>query len=204
MNSVDIDYSSICVHIPHVVQSLYVDNILSSTSLVEFRDAFRINQMQGKAWLLEQLTDVDRNSKVLVIGSWLGFTSYCLYKMGFNYITETDPDSRLTAIAKHINASNPNFLHLQKDVNELDLSDYDLVISTSCEHIGNNSWFNSIRPGALVALQSTNLKWHDHVNTVDSVQAFQKQFRLNFQYADEMFFNTIFSRYMIIGEKPNV
>lgn len=202
MNSNDIDYSAISSHIPHVLQSLYIDKILDSVSLVEIRDAFRINQMQGKAWLLDQLKDVDRNSKVVIIGSWLGFTSYCLYKMGFTFITETDPDARLTRIATHINSSNPNFIHLQKDVNDLDLADYDLVISTSCEHIGNNSWFTTIRPGALVVLQSTNLKWHDHVNTVNSVQEFQRQFNLNFQYSDEMFFNPIFSRYMIIGEKP--
>jgi protein-tyrosine-phosphatase len=201
MQTNNIDYTSLCEHIPTVLQALYVEEILKSVSLTEIRDAFRIQQMQGKAWLFEQLKDVDRNSKVMVIGSWLGFTSYCLYKAGFNYITETDPDSRLTHIAKRINASNPNFLHLQKDVNELDLSKYDLVISTSCEHIGNNSWFDSIRPGALVALQSTNLKWHDHVNTVDSVEEFKNQFKLDYRYADEMFFNTMFTRYMIIGKK---
>lgn len=201
MQSNNIDYTSLCEHIPTVLQSLYVENILKSVSLTEIRDAFRIQQMQGKAWLFEQLKDVDRNSKVMVIGSWLGFTSYCLYKSGFNYITETDPDSRLTHIAKHINSSNPDFRHLQKDVNDLDLGEYDLVISTSCEHIGNNSWFDSIRPGALVALQSTNLKWHDHVNTVDSVDEFKNQFKLDYQYADEMFFNDILTRYMIIGKK---
>jgi hypothetical protein len=201
MQSNNIDYAHLCEHIPTVLQSLYVEDILKSVSLTEIRDAFRINQMQGKAWLFEKLKDVDRDSKVMVIGSWLGFTSYCLYKSGFRFITETDPDSRLTYIAKHINASNPNIQHLQKDVNDLDLSKYDLVISTSCEHIGNNSWFNSIRPGAFVALQSTNLKWHDHVNTVNSVDELKQQFKLDYQYADEMMFNTMFSRYMIIGKK---
>ena len=201
MQSNNIDYSTICEYIPTVLQSLYVEDILKSVSLTEIRDAFRINQMQGKAWLFDQLKDVDRTSKVMVIGSWLGFTSYCLYKMGFKFITETDPDSRLTHISKHINAPNPNFLHLQKDVNDLDLSKYDLVISTSCEHIGNNSWFNNIKPGALVALQSTNLKWHDHVNTVNSVDELKNQFKLDYHYADEMFFNPMFTRYMVIGNK---
>lgn len=201
MLSKDVDYSKLCQYIPDVIQSLYVDEILKSVSLTEIRDAFRINQMQGKAWLLEKLESVDRNSKVIVIGSWLGFTSYCLYKMGFKFITETDPDARLNHIAKHINLPNPDFLHLQKDVNDLDLSNYDLVISTSCEHIGNNSWFNSVKPGAIVALQSTNFKWHDHINTVDNVEEFKNQFKLDYHYADEMMFNTIFTRYMIIGKK---
>ena len=201
MLSKDVDYSRLCQYIPDVIQSLYVDEILKSVSLTEIRDAFRINQMQGKAWLLEQLKDVDRNSKVIVIGSWLGFTSYCLYKMGFKFITETDPDARLNHIARYVNSANSDFLHLQNDVNELDLSNYDLVISTSCEHIGDNRWFDSVRTGAIVALQSTNFKWHDHVNTVDSVDEFKNQFKLDYRYADEMIFNPMFTRYMIIGEK---
>lgn len=196
-----IDYSRWCQYIPDVIQPLYDDEILKSVTLTEIRDAFRPNQMQGKAWLFEQLIEVNRNAKIMVIGSWLGFTSYCLYKAGFKFITETDPDARLTRIATRLNSPNPDFIHLQKDVNNIDLSTYDLVISTSCEHIGNNSWFNTIRPGAVVALQSTNLKWHDHVNTVDSVDEFKNQFKLDYQYADEMVFNPMFTRYMIVGKK---
>ena len=201
MNSEEINYDSICAHIPYVIQTLYNPNILVSTTLVEIRDAFRIHQMQGKAWLLDNIQHVDRNSKVLVIGSWLGFSSYCLYKEGFKNITETDPDSRLELMARYVNKENKSFKHLNNDVNDIDLSEYDLVINTSCEHISDNSWFDKIKPETTVVLQSTNLKCPDHVNTVDSLVHMKMKYPLKLTYSDKLVFSPTFTRYMLIGQK---
>lgn len=201
MDIKDIDYSSVAVHIPYVMQSLYPEQIRLSTSLVEMRDAFRINQMQGKAWLLDQIKEVDRNSTILVVGSWFGFTSYCLYKMGFKFITETDPDIRLELMSNYLNRENVNFRHFNKDVNDLDMLPYDLVINTSCEHISNNNWFNNIPTGKLVLLQSTNFKCDDHINVVSSVEEMKSKYLLNYKYANELKFNPQFSRFMLYGEK---
>lgn len=200
----DVDYDSVSVNIPHVIQSLYLDDVLNSTTLTEFRDAFRINQMQGKAWLLDQLKTVDRETPILIIGSWMGFISYCLYKMGFKYITETDPDSRLSTLAIHVNRNNPHFKHLNLDVNQIDITPYRLIINTSCEHIGDNTWFNNIHQDCLIALQSTNLPWHDHVNTVDSVEEMKSKYPMNYTYADELIFNPKYTRFMLVGKKYNV
>lgn len=196
------DFNFVTSHIPHVMQSLYVEELFNSTSLKEIRDAFRVDQIKCKSWLLERLENVSRDSKILVVGSWLGFTSYCLYKMGFEYITETDPDSRLEQLACHINRDNQNFLHLSKDVNEIDLSEYDLIINTSCEHIWNDNWFNNIKSGTLVVLQSTNMKSEDHVNTVGNLKQMEYKYELCLEYSGELFFNDRFSRYMLCGKKP--
>jgi hypothetical protein len=201
MNCAEINYDDVCVHIPHVIQSLYRPEILNSTTLIEMRDAFRINQMQGKAWLLDNIKKVDRNIKVLVVGSWMGFTSYCLYKEGFTDITETDIDARLQNMAQYINMSNPSFQHLNTDVNELDLSDYGLIINTSCEHISNNSWFDNVAPGTILALQSTNFKCDTHVNTVTDLAEMKHKYPFKYTYADELVFNSAFTRYMLVGEK---
>lgn len=194
-------YESICSYIPHVVETLYNPNVLSSTTLTEIRDAFRPNQMQGKAWLLDNIQNIDRNSKVLVVGSWLGFTSYCLYKQGFNHITETDPDSRLELISRYINKENKALKHLNSDVNDLDVSGYDLIINTSCEHISDNTWFDKISPGTTVVLQSTNLKCVDHVNTVDSLIQMKMKYPLKLSYSDKLVFSPSFTRFMLIGQK---
>lgn len=201
MNCDEVNYGYVCEHIPHVMQSLYVSDILDSTSLAEIRDAFRINQMQGKAWLLDNIKHVDRNARVLVVGSWLGYTSYCLFKEGFTNITETDPDSRLEKMARHINLENPSFRHFNHDVNDLNLSNFDLIINTSCEHIEDNRWFDNIKSGTLVALQSTDFKCDDHVNTVENLQEMKDKYPLTYTYADELSFNKIFTRYMVIGVK---
>lgn len=197
----EIEYADVSLHIPHIMQTLYDEQILSSTSLVELRDAFRVNQMQCKAWLLQQLHGVSHDSRILVVGSWIGFTSYCLFKLGYERITEVDPDVRLEEFAKRVNSLNPRFCHFSCDVNDLDMKLYDVVINTSCEHISDNRWFDAIKPGTIVVLQSTNIKWHDHVNVANSVEHFKTQYPLKYTYADELKLNETCSRYMIIGEK---
>jgi len=198
---IDINYDSVATHIPWVMQQLYTDSNLNSTSLPELRDAFRPHQMQGKAWLLDQARQFDRNSKVLVIGSWLGFTSYCLYKMGFTDISETDPDFRLAGLANSLNRENNRFIHYAQDVNQLSLDQYDLIINPSCEHIGDDSWFDRARPGCSFVLHSTNLKWHDHVNTVNSVEEMLLKYPMDLTFSGELVLNPTYSRYMLVGNK---
>jgi hypothetical protein len=183
------------------MQALYLENNLDSTSLTEIRDAFRIHQMQGKAWLLNQVTQFNRNSNILVIGSWLGFTSYCLYKLGFTKITETDPEHRLEGLARTVNRENPNFIHYSKDVNELSLDSYDLIINPSCEHIEDDSWFFRTKIGCNFILHSTNLKWHDHVNTVVSTEDMIEKYPMDLTFAGELMLNPMYSRYMLVGRK---
>lgn len=202
MDIKDIDYSTIAAHIPHVMQMLYIDSILESTSLVEIRDAFRVNQMQSKAWMLDQLKDTDRNAKILVVGSWFGFTSYCLFKMGFTRIIEVDPDSRFRQMSGCINRENHNLGIYCADVNDIDVSTYDIIINTSCEHISNNSWFDQISPGTLVILQSTNFAYTDHINIVSDIGDMKSKYPLNYTYEGELKFNDKFTRFMLCGTKP--
>ena len=194
----DIDYSGVTVHIPWVMNTLGIKGAIEVVYLAEIRDAFRVQQMQSKAWLLSQVEQFDRTSKILVIGSWLGFTSYCLYKLGFTYISETDPESRFAVLANNINRENPNFQHFSQDVNNLDVSSYDLIINTSCEHIGNNTWFKNIKPDCQVVLHSTNMKWHDHVNTVENLEEMKSKYPMNLTYAGQLDFGGS-SRFMLVG-----
>lgn len=195
-------YKQICSYIPDVMQHLYSDHARNSIDLVELRDAFRANQMQGKAWLCDNINHFSRSSKILVVGSWLGFLSYCLYKMGFNYITETDIDSRLEILSCSLNSVNDNFLHYNYDVNDIQLDEYDIIINTSCEHIENNNWFYNIKDGTILVLQSTNFVSHDHPNTVNSIDEMKSKYKLSkYMYEGELVFNSSFSRFMIIGVK---
>lgn len=201
MISNNVSYASITANIPFVMQSLYIEHIKKSTSLSEIRDAFRIDQIKGKAWMLDQLKDVDRRSNVLVVGSWFGFTSLCLFREGFNLITETDPDVRLADFSMHLNRENRSFRHLTYDVNELDLSSFDLIINTSCEHIDDDNWFDKISLGSFVLLQSTNFKSADHVNTVESLEEMKSKYPLDYTYTGTIVFNPSFSRFMVCGIK---
>lgn len=193
-------FQEITTHIPHVMQTLYTPNVLQSVTLEEIRDAFRPQQLTDKSWLLQQMVGVDRQSRILVIGSWIGFTSYCLFKMGFINITETDPDQRLEIISKQINRENSYFRHMNCDVNFLNL-DYDVIINTSCEHIVNNQWYDNVRTGTRLFLQSTNFKSVDHTNTVDTLDSMVEKYPMQTHYKGQIKHSELFTRFMLCGYK---
>jgi hypothetical protein len=101
-------------------------------------------------------------------------------------------------IAKHLNRFNTNFKHITDDVNNVDMSEYDVIINTSCEHIADDSWFHKINKHALVILHSTNLKADDHYNTCNSLIEMTNKYPMDYRYTGELLLDT-YSRYMVIG-----
>jgi hypothetical protein len=200
INPKDIDYTFVASLIPDVMNALYNEDAAKDISLNEIRDAFRIKQMQSKAWLINQIQQqgINKDCKILVIGSWLGFTSWCLYKLGFKNITEIDPDIRLENFAKHLNRFNKHFTHLTDDVNNIDTSKFDVVINTSCEHIDNNKWFLSLNNQSLVFLHSNNLPGYDHTNNCVDVDDMIKKYPLTLKYSGSLNFND-WQRFMLVG-----
>lgn len=194
----DIDYSFVAAQIPSVMNALYNDRAFDSVDLKEIRDAFRVKQMQSKAWLLSQVEQFDRSTKILVIGSWLGFTSFCLWKMGFSNITECDPDARLETLACHLNRFNKQFQHHSCDVNELDMNGYDLIINTSCEHIADNSWYLKIPSTTTVILHSNNLEGYDHVNVCANLEEMKSKYPMELLYSGELDLDQ-YIRFMLLG-----
>lgn len=195
-------YQFLCTLIPEFMNSLYNENSSNSTDLKEIRDAFRVKQMLGKANLIDQVQQfASKTDKILVIGSWIGFTSYSLYKLGFSNITEVDPDKRLTTISNHFNRFNKNFKHLENDVNNIDISQYDCIINTSCEHILDNKWFNSISSNAIIFLQSTDYPSWDHVNVCNTLDEMIKKYPLsNLLYTFTLNLET-YNRFTLVGKK---
>lgn len=200
LNGKEISYDFVTKYIPDVMNAMYNETAAAPLSLNEIRDAFRIKQMQSKAWLLSKIKDMPKHRRVLVIGSWLGFTSLCLFKLGFKNITEVDPDSRLGEFANHLNRFNKEFKHITDDVNNLDLTNYDLIINTSCEHILDNTWFTRIASGTTVCLHSNNLEGYDHVNICQSMIEMSEKYPLELNYMGSLDFQD-WKRFMLIGVK---
>jgi hypothetical protein len=196
------NYLFVCSLIPEFMNSLYKEESLNSTDLKEIRDAFRVKQILGKSELISRIDSlVTKESKILIIGSWIGFTSYCLYKLGFSSITEIDPDSRLTTISTHFNRFNKSFKHITDDVNNIDLAEYDCVVNTSCEHILSNKWFNDIREDATIFLQSTDYPSWDHVNTCKTIEEMINKYPLDTILHSETIDLQTYKRFMLIGKK---
>lgn len=167
----DINYTEISAYIPWIMTSLFDQSASEKITLPMIRDAFRIRQMQGKQWLLNYFRNYvsDYNAPILVIGGWLGFTSYYLSCSGYKHITEIDIDPHMHRFSSHVNRQNSNFKHYTADANLFDMHDYAVIINTSCEHILDHTWYENIPADTSVILQSTDLVCHDHCNLVTSV-----------------------------------
>ena len=199
----DVDYKDIAQYIPDVMNALHNDKLLAVVDLVEIRSAFRVKMMQSKAWLLRNFLNQnpDRNKSILVIGGWLGFTSWTLFKSGYNNITEIDIDPRLHNFATHLNRFNTSFVHYAMDANSIDIEKYDIIINTSAEHILDNTWFERIRPGAMLLVQSNNIDVPDHTNKTNSLEEMIAKYPLDLLYAGELDYNDGTSRFMLVGLK---
>lgn len=197
-----LDYTSIASFIPEVMNALYNQQAFDSTSLGEMRDAFRVKQLQGKTWLLNAVENycVDKNAKILVIGSWFGFTSFCLWKLGFTNITEVDPDRRLEVFAKHLNRFNKTFTHITADINDIDTSQYDVVVNPSGEHIVDMSWFRRLSPNCLSFIHSTDYPADDHINTCNTVDEMILKYPMDCLYQGTLDLQT-YKRFMLVGRK---
>jgi hypothetical protein len=193
---------NVCDIIPEVMNALYDQSVFESTSLKEIRDAFRRKQITGKQSLINAIDKhcEDRNSTVLVVGGWFGFTSLCLYKLGFKNITEVDPDGRLEKFSTHLNRGNPSFSRVSLDVNDIDISRYDLIINPSCEHILDNTWFLNISKGSIVVLHSTDYPAVDHPNTCNSLEEMKEKYPLLITISETINLD-YYNRFMLIGEK---
>jgi protein-L-isoaspartate O-methyltransferase len=198
-----LDHSKVAAYIPEVMNALYDSVSFESTSLTEMRDAFRMKQIQGKTWLLNSgLLDhcLDKSKSVLVVGSWFGFTSFCLHKLGFSNVTEVDPDSRLEHFAKHLNRFNKQYTHITADINTVDMSSYDIVVNPSGEHIVNNTWFDNIKTGATVIIHSTDYPASDHVNTCQQQDELLSRYKMLPTFLGTLDLQT-YKRFMIVGIK---
>lgn len=196
-----INYAFAAKLIPDVMNALYKDEAFNATSLEEIRDAFRVKQLQGKSWLLDKIQEHSNPSdKILIIGSWIGFTSYCLFKMGYTNITEVDPDARLEPLAKHLNRFNPGFTHITDDINNVDVSRYNVVINTSCEHILDNSWYDRIPAGTRLFLHSIDYPSWDHINLCKDVQDMADKYPMDLRYSGTLNLGQ-YNRFMLVGQK---
>lgn len=196
-----IDYNYVSGCIPEFLNALYNEDALAVTDLKEIRDAFRKKQIEGKTSLLNLVDQLCcQQDKILVVGSWIGFTSFCLYKMGYSNITETDLDTRLDALTNHANRFNTNFKHLSVDVNQVDVSQFNTVINTSCEHILDNTWFDDAPTGTTFFLQSTDYANWDHVNTCSSIEEMICKYPMELLHSETLQLGN-YNRFFLVGRK---
>ena len=93
-----------------------------------------------------------------------------------------------------------------KDFPDKEYSESDIVINTSCEHLHQQTIYDTIdklERGTLVVLQSNNYhKLQEHINTVKDLQEFVSQYQsrlINIEMYEKDFLE--YKRFMILGLK---
>jgi len=191
-------------YIPKFLDMLYDEEILKNLSLDEMRDAFHTNQIQSKKEAILGFDTISKNAtSVLYIGSWLGFLTRVLIEKYPNIdFTEIDMDMRCKAISGRFNYLFKNYLgHHTADIDSFDRHyQFDTIINLSCEHM-NMDWFNDIKPGTQLIMQSNNLIIDDHINNCDSLETFKNKYPLSeTKYSQTLKLN-VFDRFTIAGIK---
>jgi len=179
--------------------------------------AFSHGQVASKQWLCETLEPIVKEKysvpvKIAVLGGWYGILPFMLFvrnNINIESITSYDIDGNANMTADKINNcwmfDNWKFKAYYGDANKVDLSNFDIVINTSSEHIVDRNWFNTIT-NQLLVIQGTDQIHddndpHDYVFSLEQlhdnypVKLLYKGVK-NFVYPDKEF-----TRYMIIGVK---
>ena len=196
----------VCIesYIPKFLDMMYDSEIAKHLTIEEVRDAFHTNQIQSKKQASLAFDSISNNTnKVLYIGSWLGFLTRALVEKypSINFY-EVDMDTRCKEVSGRFNYTFENYLgHESTNIDDFEsLNDFDTIINLSCEHM-TTDWYNRVKPGTQLIMQSNNLVIDDHINNCKSLDAFKSKYPLSeIKYENALELN-VFTRFTLSGKK---
>jgi len=191
-------------YIPKFLDMLYDGEIAKHLTIEEIRDAFHTNQIESKKQASLAFDAVSGNAKkVLYIGSWLGFLTRVLIEKYPNInFEEVDMDTRCKEISGRFNYTFKNYLgHQSMNIDEFGREhEFDTIINLSCEHM-TTDWYNRVKPGTRLVIQSNNLVIDDHINNCKSLENFKNKYPLSeIKYSNTLKLN-VFNRFTVSGIK---
>jgi hypothetical protein len=171
--------------------------------------AFNHKQIGSKLWLRDALFETlpPRHDRVLIVGGWIGVLSAMLLddpRFVIGSIGSLDLDPGCAPVAMLLNKRHGEagrFYTVTADMYAFDVTGYDLVINTSCEHIPDlRTWLDRLSSGTKVVLQSNDYRREpEHISCVDSVDEFHKQARLEHVFFSGERPTQNYRRFMLIG-----
>ena len=191
-------------YIPKFLDMMYDSEIAKHLTIEEVRDAFHTNQIESKKQASLAFEAVSSNAnKVLYIGSWLGFLTRVLVEKypSVNFY-EVDRYTRCKEVSGRFNYTFKNYLgHQSANIDDFEsINDFDTVVNLSCEHM-TTDWYNRIKSGTQLIIQSNNLVIDDHINNCKSLQDFKKKYPLKeIKYSNTLKLN-VFNRFTLSGIK---
>jgi hypothetical protein len=191
-------------YIPKFLDMMYDSEIAKHLTIEEVRDAFHTNQIESKKQASLAFDSISDNAnKVLYIGSWLGFlTRVLIEKYPSVNFYEVDMDTRCKEISGRFNYTFKNYLgHQSVNIDDFEsLNEFDTIINLSCEHM-TKDWYDRIKPGTQLVMQSNNLVIDDHINNCKSLDDFESKYPLSEIKYDTTLELNIFNRFTLAGIK---
>ena len=191
-------------YIPKFLDMMYDNEIAKHLTIEEVRDAFHTNQIESKKQASLAFDSISDNAnKVLYVGSWLGFlTRVLIEKYSSINFYEVDMNTRCKDISGRFNYTFKNYLgHESTDIDCFKaINDFDTVINLSCEHM-TTDWYNRIKPGTQLVMQSNNLIIDDHINNCKSLDDFKSKYPLSEVKHETTLELNVFNRFTLAGIK---
>ena len=189
-----------------------IKNNIDSPNIKTFADHLLINKLVSKQWLCKQLLTHHRPSNVLLLGSW--YPTYIPYLLNADTYTCIDTDQTIWSLSRQFNDylygkdGGPKFRYITGDAREWlnkDLSLFDTVINTSCEHMEFDMKDFNIRSDSVFALTSNNyVEIEEHINCKNTLEDFVVSTGIaNLMYTGENHLKK-YSRYLVIGKYNDV
>lgn len=171
-------------------------------------DAFWKGQINSKIWLIDNLAPyVTDNVTVDIFGGWLGTLASLIFQSSIpvTRIRSIDIDASCASIAYTINKIEEmagRFSAITADMCDT-VSDANVVINTSCEHITQDQylqWLSGVPQTSLLVLQSNNYDIPEHIRTAQSLDEFSEQSGIDVLWSGELAL-PLYTRFMLIGRK---
>lgn len=176
-------------------------------------DAFSHGQIVSKLWLCEELEKyIPQDSQVTILGGWynvLGFMLLTRRPTYYKSIRNIDQDVEAIRIADKITDAWAfgSVKNTTQNANEAFISNGAVVINCSVEHFENNNWFNDLRKGTLVCIQSSDVTDPKEPWLITQPSPTMESFLSKFPVAETLFTGTKriqyphfgYNRFMLIG-----
>jgi hypothetical protein len=189
-----------------LIQKLHKITLLDDSILAT---VFSKSQILSKLWLAETLNKHNLSfNNILLIGGWLTHHSLFLKDINYKNLYSIDPDDSINPLIKIINPDayicNHNIEECFNEHNDIifngDILSPDLVINTSAEHM-DNTWFERLKPGTTVILQSNSSPDYQHINYCQDFGVFLKKYPMSKLYFRGETVLPSYKRFMLYGVK---
>ena len=192
--------SSKIVKLLQYIDKKYVNN----NNIKQIAASINHRQVENKEWLLDHVMRYSklyqRIPKVAVLAGWFGLAGHMLTRVMTCDVTIVDKDPECRQIGRLLY---PQLNHITSDLNDFDVSGFNILICTACEHITDdeiNSILRKKDKSTVVFLQSNNYyEINEHINCKEDVNDFAKSLRLDALKKYTLALDK-YERFMVIGK----